>query len=215
MGRPKMAKHQPHIDMTAMCDVAFLLLSFFILATKLKPAEPVPVSTPSSVSTVAAPSKDVVQISLNKDGKVFLEMQDKDKEREVLDQINTKEKLSLTDGEIAKIIEQGIVASPFNGLKSQASLAVKAVDDKLAGIPVKDTADNQLLTWMESINDVYLGKDLNLVLKGDNVAKYPAFKGIVDAFTKNSLFKFAMITNPEAIPAGTALWNANKEALQK
>ncbi len=41
----------PAIDMTAMCDVAFLLLSFFILATKQKPPEAVTVVAPNSVSS--------------------------------------------------------------------------------------------------------------------------------------------------------------------
>ena len=57
--------------MTAMCDVAFLLLSFFILATKFKPPEALSVVTPSSVSTKIAPEKDVVMVTIDKDGKVY------------------------------------------------------------------------------------------------------------------------------------------------
>lgn len=218
MSRPTKAKNPPHVDMTAMCDVAFLLLSFFILATKLKPAEPVPVTTPSSVSEVVAPGKNVVQISLNKDGKVYLAMQDKDQETEVLHQVNESKNLGLTDGEIQNIVDQELIAVPFDQLKQQAAMQKAQITDKLPGIPVGaagDTANNQLITWMESVNDVYLGKPMNLLLKGDDVAKYPAFKGIVDALTKNSIYKFAMVTNPEAIPAGTALWEINKNALKK
>ena len=37
MARAKIPRKSTNIDMTAMCDVAFLLLSFFILATKFKP----------------------------------------------------------------------------------------------------------------------------------------------------------------------------------
>ncbi len=36
MARPKIARKSTAVDMTAMCDVAFLLLSFFILTTKSK-----------------------------------------------------------------------------------------------------------------------------------------------------------------------------------
>ncbi len=60
MGRAKLPRKSTNIDMTAMCDVAFLLLSFFILATKFKPPEALTVITPSSVSTKIAPEKDVV-----------------------------------------------------------------------------------------------------------------------------------------------------------
>ena len=62
--------------MTAMCDVAFLLLSFFILATKFKPPEALSVVTPSSVSTKTAPEKDVVMVIIDKDGKVYLSVSD-------------------------------------------------------------------------------------------------------------------------------------------
>ena len=72
MARPKIPRKSTSVDMTAMCDVAFLLLSFFILTTKFKPSEAVPVSTPTSVASKVAPEKDIVMISLNKDQKVFL-----------------------------------------------------------------------------------------------------------------------------------------------
>ena len=38
-------------DMTPFVDIAFLILSFFIMATKFKPPEPVKVETPNSVSS--------------------------------------------------------------------------------------------------------------------------------------------------------------------
>ncbi len=76
MGRAKLPRKSTNIDMTAMCDVAFLLLSFFILATKFKPPEALSVVTPSSVSTKVAPEKDVVQFIIDKDGKVYLSVSD-------------------------------------------------------------------------------------------------------------------------------------------
>ena len=51
---------------------ALVLLSFFILTTKFKPSEAVTVETPHSVASKIAPEKDVVMVTLNKDGKVFL-----------------------------------------------------------------------------------------------------------------------------------------------
>ena len=72
MARPKLPRKSTAVDMTAMCDVAFLLLSFFILTTKFKPSETVAVITPSSVSSKVAPEKDVTLVTFTKDGKVFL-----------------------------------------------------------------------------------------------------------------------------------------------
>src|ERR1700743_3996889 len=77
MPRAKIPRKSTSIDMTAMCDVAFLLLSFFILATKFKPAEALSVVTPSSVSSKVAPDTNVILITLDHEGKVYFGVSDK------------------------------------------------------------------------------------------------------------------------------------------
>ena len=42
----KMPRKSTDTDMTPFVDIAFLILSFFIMATKFKPPEPVPITTP-------------------------------------------------------------------------------------------------------------------------------------------------------------------------
>jgi biopolymer transport protein ExbD len=88
MGRPKIARKSTNIDMTAMCDVAFLLLSFFILTTKFKPAEAITVVTPNSVSSKPAPEKDFVLVTIDKDGKVFFSMDDETKKAFIAESLN-------------------------------------------------------------------------------------------------------------------------------
>src|ERR1700761_9806799 len=101
MGRAKIPRKSTNIDMTAMCDVAFLLLSFFILATKFKPPEALSVVTPSSVSSKVAPDKDVVLITMDHDGKVYFSVSDGNTEQkqDIIDAINTSKNLGLTDAE--------------------------------------------------------------------------------------------------------------------
>src|SRR3981189_1192774 len=101
MGRAKLPRKSTNIDMTAMYDVAFLLLSFFILATKFKPPEALSVITPSSVSTKVAPEKDVVMVIIDKDGKVYLSVSEGNQveKKEIIETINTSKNLGLTDAE--------------------------------------------------------------------------------------------------------------------
>ena len=101
MGRAKLPRKSTNIDMTAMCDVAFLLLSFFILATKFKPPEALSVVTPSSVSTKVAPEKDVVMVIIDKDGKVYLSVSEANQaeKKEMIEAINTAHNIGLTDQE--------------------------------------------------------------------------------------------------------------------
>ena len=204
MGRAKLPRKSTNIDMTAMCDVAFLLLSFFILTTKFKPAEAIAVTTPNSVAAKVAPDKDIVMITIDKDGKVFITMDDEQKKEAVCTYLNTNLNLNMN---VAAFKKAGFYGAPFSSMASFLSLPEEQrKGDKLPGIPVLDSTDNQMNVWMRAIKDAYLGSKMNLLVKGDNAAKYPAFKAVIDAFKKNDELKFQMITNPESVPAGTELW---------
>lgn len=195
--------------MTAMCDVAFLLLSFFILTTKFKPVEALTVTTPKSVSTNPAEQKDYVMITMDKDGKVYFSVSDDaaEEKRTIIDQVNTAKALNLTDAEKKGFIRAGsFIGVPFSQMKSylQKTSEQMAKVDKI-GIPV-DSANNELTVWMRAAKEAFQGKRMNLMVKGDNEAKYPSFKGITDAFKANDEMKFQMITDPEGVPAGTDLY---------
>ncbi len=60
------------IDMTPMVDVGFLLLTFFMLTTQFKPQEVAEVVLPSSHSAFKLPDSDVMTVTVDKDGNVFL-----------------------------------------------------------------------------------------------------------------------------------------------
>ncbi len=208
MGRAKLPRKSTSIDMTAMCDVAFLLLSFFILTTKFKPSEAIAVTIPKSVAAKVAPSKDFVQVIIDKDGKVFLEIEDETIKETLGNDLNNTKNLGL---DVKAFKRATFYGAPFGGLKSFLALP----DDQrkggaLPGIPVQDTAHNELTEWMTHILSAYQGKKPAFLLKGDNLAKYPAFKSVVTAFKKNDIFKFSMVTNPEGVPVGSDLWKKSQ-----
>lgn len=220
MSRPKIARKSTAIDMTAMCDVAFLLLSFFILTAKPKPSEAVTVVTPSSVSSQKVADKDVVQVTINKEGKVFLSWgdnkDDQDKKTAIITGINETQSLGLTPGEIQSLGKAPFIGVALTQLKQQAKMTTAQMNDKvLPGIPVKDTLNNELTKWMAGVNQAYAGGKINLMLKGDNLTKYPFFKNVLTAFKKNDLMKFQMVTNAKSVPAGTELYKMPRTATDK
>jgi len=209
MGRAKLPRKSTSIDMTAMCDVAFLLLSFFILTTKFKPAEAIAVTTPNSVAAKVAPDKDFVMVIIDKDGKVFLSMDDENKKEFIANALNNTKNLNIN---VQAFKKASFFGAPLSSIASFVALPEdQRKGGNLPGIPVQDTANNELLTWMRLVNEAYQGnKAPNLLMKGDNLAKYPSFKAVIDAFKKNDFLKFQMVTNPEAVPVGTDLWKANQ-----
>ena len=79
-----MPKKSTDTDMTPFVDVAFLILTFFILATKFKPPEPLPITTPKSVSSQKLEEKDAVMIQFDSAGRVYLSVNVTKKDDEVL-----------------------------------------------------------------------------------------------------------------------------------
>ncbi len=210
MPKVKIPRKSTIIDMTAMCDVAFLLLSFFILATKQKPPEVLSVSPPASVSAKAAPEKSIL-ITLTKEGKAFLMIGDDTKKADILENINLTKGLNLSPGELAKWKKAPFIGLPLNQIKSSLTATREIPASQLPGIPT-DSANNEMTDWLRSVTNVYAGSDQKklqemLLVKGDNAALYPAFKNIKQAFKKNDLFKFRIVTSGEAVPIGSELYN--------
>jgi len=155
MPRAKIPRKSTNIDMTAMCDVAFLLLSFFILATKFKPPEALSVTTPNSVSSKIAPDKNVVLITIDKDAKVYFSVSDANssEKKDIIDAVNTAKNLGLTDAEKKNFSTNptAYIGVPFTQLK--ALLDKNPADLKgyaMPGIPVKDSTDNELVDWVRA-----------------------------------------------------------------
>ena len=201
--------------MTAMCDVAFLLLSFFILATKQKPPEVLAVAPPTSVSSKAAPDKSIL-ITLTKEGKVFLMLGDDTKKNAIIDDINTTRNLQLTPDELAKLKKTEFIGFPLNKLKSSLNSPTPIPATAMEGIPT-DSTNNELKYWLRSVTNAYAGGDQRalekmLLVKGDNAALYPAFKNIKEAFKANELFKFRIVTESEAVPVGSELYKTGTTA---
>ncbi len=211
MPKVKIARKSTIVDMTAMCDVAFLLLSFFILATKQKPDEVLSVNPPNSISSKAAPEKSIL-ITMTMDGRAFLTLGDETKKAEILENVNLTKSLGLSPAELAKWGKQDFIGLPLNMIKGSLALQEPMPPSKMPGIPIKDSTNNEMVDWLRSVTNVYAGGDQTklqemLLVKGDNQARYPVFKNIKAAFKKNQLYKFRIVTNGEAVPVGSELYN--------
>jgi biopolymer transport protein ExbD len=204
----KIPRKSTAVDMTPFVDVAFLILTFFIMATKFKPEEPVEIKTPNSVSTKELPESDALQVTFDSTGRVFFSvLSEKDPmvKYNVIKHMNDTRNLGLTDAEMKNFVKAPAIGVPFTGLKQL--LGVPAEDHKNVkqpGIPL-DTLGGELYYWIRDAVATFSGKQLKYLIKGDNEAKYPAFKQVLNAFKKNEIFKFQMITMLEDAPAGSEL----------
>ena len=202
MAKVKSHKAAGAIDMTAMCDVAFLLLTFFILTATAKMPEPLPVDTPSSTVQTKLPETGLVMITVGKsEGKeqVFYGMKDRAIRSGALDYMAQKYNVTFTEEEKAQFALVDEFGVPIEGLK--ALLAMKASDrvkkGVQSGIPC-DSINNQLQDWIQGarIANINEGatKELQFAIKGDAKELYPQIKRVMDILQDQKINSFNLVT---------------------
>ncbi len=214
MGRAKIKRGSTSVDMTPMCDVAFLLLTFFILAAKFKPPAVIEVVTPLSVSNKVAPQKDYLLVTISKDNKVFLDL-DPAIKGDVLDELGKERNITFSEQDKQNFINAQFVGVPLSQLKQFDELKPEQVKGpELPGIPV-DSTNNELQAWISAAINSQMGQKLNLLIKGDASSKYSVFSQVIDAFKKNDQYKYDLVTTSEQVPEGSELYKKNMEGQTK
>ncbi len=210
MPKVKVPRKSTNVDMTAMCDVAFLLLTFFMLATKFKPEEPVTVVTPNSISDIPLPDNDIMMITIDKGGRVFFSVDNQNVREAVIRDINEYKGLNLSDAQMKTFKYGSSIGVPFNELKSYLSMDGSSqadVDKKTQGVPVDTVADselNELGAWIRVTRNN--NPKVRITIKADSDAQYPEIQKVIKTLEGWKIFKFNLITGLKAIPPGTAAY---------
>lgn len=194
--------------MTAMCDVAFLLLTFFILTAQFRSQDAAAIETPSSISGIKVPDNDIMTIGLDRDGKVYFGTDNQQTRIATLENIGAAKGITFTDNEKKEFSLMSNFGLPITQLKSFLNLPKEQqAKIKQPGIPTDSTgagANNELKDWV--FNSRKANNNLRIALKGDNLAKFPEFKNVLATLQAQNINKFNLITGTEAPPAG---WKAD------
>ncbi len=192
-----MSKKAASIDMTAMCDVAFLLLTFFILTATAKIPEPMPVDTPASTVQTKLPETDLATMTVGK-GKVFFDLKGREVRQRTLELMGQKYGITFTEDEKAKFALMEGIGVPMNNLKEIIALksSERNKEGLQPGVP-KDSLDNQLAQWIQfarTANIELNDKELQIAIKGDAKEEYPAIKKIMDILQDQKINSFNLVT---------------------
>jgi biopolymer transport protein ExbD len=200
MAKIKMKKKSTSTDMTAMCDVAFLLLTFFILTATAKTPEILPVDTPQSTVQTKLPADNLSTLTIGKaNGKtaVFFDLKGKDVRKKALEFMADKYNVAFTEKESEEFGLMESFGVPIQNLKE--ILNMKGADRSKAGQPgiPKDSLDNQLKDWIlysRKANIEVNDKELNFAIKGDAKEQYPAIKQVMDILQDQKVNSFNLVT---------------------
>lgn len=204
MPRIKIARKSTAIDMTAMCDVAFLLLTFFILTATARQPEPLPVDTPASTVKIKLPDADIATLTVGH-GKVFFSIPGQDIRRLLLEKMGKQYGINFTPEEVKRFTVMESFGVPMGNLKQIIALKGEERNKEglQPGIPVDSVGaqPSELHQWIYQAR--YATKelhnvDLRISIKGDAKEEYPKIKKIIGTLQDQNINKFSLITSLRA-----------------
>jgi biopolymer transport protein ExbD len=202
MPKVKIKRKSTVTDMTAMCDVAFLLLTFFILTATARQPEALEVETPSSTVTFKLPDTDISTITIGQE-KVFFGVVGQDVRVRTLERMGEQYSVTFTDQEKKRFALVDNFGVPMASLKQFIEMDNS---DRLKltqpGIPSDSGANNELKQWIlqarYATKELH-GKELRFSIKGDSKQEYPTIRKVIDILQDQEINKFSLITSLEGI----------------
>jgi biopolymer transport protein ExbD len=195
MPKVKVPRKSTSVDMTAMTDVAFLLLTFFMLATKFKPDEPVVVDTPSSISEIKLPESDIMQITIDKTGRVFFGVDGQKTREDILQRMATKYNMKFSAEEIKEFSLQSTFGVPMDQMKQFLAMQTEErAKANFPGVP-KDSLNNELGDWIWQAR--LANNNIRVAIKGDRDADMPTVKRVMATLQEKKVNRFNFITSME------------------
>jgi biopolymer transport protein ExbD len=204
MPKVKIPRKSTIVDMTAMCDVSFLLLTFFILTAKFRPNAAVAIDVPASRSEKTF--KNALTILVDPRGRSFVSLNETFLRRAMLDQMiekygskypelgklteNQKNTFALDDTWGTPIADMGRVLS-MNGHEFTTYQ-----EKEMPGVPY-DTLHNELGDWVQAAR--YAAQEtgdgsLKIAIKCDKNTTALYVKDIIKTLTSRDIHTFLLIT---------------------
>lgn len=216
MPKIKMPRSSPALDMTPMVDLAFLLVTFFMLTASFRLADPVKISTPSAHSEDLL-ADNVLIVKVDKENRAYIDITGFAARKTAL--IEMGKKYNVDASAISNIADDfggmGTFGAPIAKFPEYVGMSAEERESyKTDGIPY-DSADNQLAFWITELRrsaqveklkaDKELKargvksdlKKLKFAIKCDSETSYKKLREVMKAMTDQNIFTFELITETE------------------
>ena len=196
MGRFKITKQDTFIDMTPMSDVMVLLLTFFMLTETFVKEEPVKVNAPGSVSELKIPTSKLLTIFVEKNGKVFLNLDTPGAMRRVAQQVNQDQNAEVIS-DINEFAQVPMFGTPLDQVNAWLRLDDRngyLAKNPNAGVPC-DSVNDELKVWVRAAVEA-LGEDsIRIAIKADKTTPYKNVKYVINSLRSEHQNRYNLITS--------------------
>ena len=197
MGKVKVKKADVWIDMTPMSDVMVLLLTFFMLTSTFVKNEAVKVVTPGSVSEIKVPETNVLTILCDKEGRIFVGMDNPRKMGDLVSGMASTYSVSLTKKDMETAQGAASIGVAMDNLAAALAQGEKLNEfqaDK--GIPTDSVNGkmSQFQDWIQTARDNN-GKDMKIAIKADEGTPYKVIKKMMSELQDMNENRYYLITS--------------------
>ena len=199
MGKLKIKKADIWIDMTPMSDVMVLLLTFFMLTSTFVKNEAVKVNAPGSVSEIKVPETQVLQIIVDKSGKVFIGLDKPGYMQEMLTGFEGKfSGLSLSPLQEKNFVGLASFGVPMNKMSDVLKHEASDINNiqKDMGIPLDSINGgmSEFQCWVDAARNASFGDDMKIAIKADAATKCGVVKKMMSELQDMSENRYYLIT---------------------
>ena len=199
MGKIKIKKADVWIDMTPMSDAMVLLLTFFMLTSTFVKNEAVKVNAPGSVSEIKVPETEVLQIIVDKDGKIFIGLDKPGYMQEMLEGFKSKfSGLSLSAMQEKNFVGLASFGMPMNKMSDVLKHEAGDVNNlqKEMGIPTDSINGgmSEFQCWVDAARNSSFGDKMKVAIKADAATPYKVVKKMMSELQDMSENRYYLIT---------------------
>ena len=185
----------PKLDMNPMVDMAFLLVTFFMLTTTFKTDDLVTVNVPFAHTEMPIPGKDMAVIGVSDEGTVTFSIDGKHARKKVLELMGSTHGVDFSSDELEKFSLSPGVGFPIAQMPEYINTEpAKRKEIPLAGIP-SDSTQNELKEWIQYAR--IANPRVRYAIRGDKEADYPTIQFVMNTLVESGISRFNLITDQE------------------